>query len=130
VDAIAVSADGEYVLAGMEGVAESPKAAREALIWSSSGQDMATVWRVGDGKKLASFTDKNNIRQVAWDPKDRFVAFTDQEGLVLWRPLVAGENFTRFRYPYPILSLAISRDGKYMAIAVGDAAIVYSVINQ
>jgi hypothetical protein len=45
------------------------------------------MFRVKDGAELASLKAQDPIRQAAWDPQGRFVAFVDNaKGLYLWAP--------------------------------------------
>jgi WD40 repeat protein len=130
VKGIAVSPKGDKILAGLTGVGETPQATPQAFAWSRSGKDVVTVWRISDGTKLASFTDKDkSLRQVAWDPYDRFVAFIDTDGLILWQPLASGQDFVRISLHHLTTSLAISPDGKSLAVAYGYNATVYNIDN-
>jgi WD40 repeat protein len=129
VDGLAVSPKGDLILIGLHPVAISPPLATpEAMAWEGSNHTVASVWRVSDGKQIAGLPDKKKlIRQAVWDPKNRFVAFVDTDSLVLWNPEAPGENFIRIKLPGLSASLAISRDGKSLAVAGGNSVIVYNI---
>jgi WD40 repeat protein len=128
VDGLAVSPKGDLILIGLDPVAISYDVTPEASAWERSNHALASVWRISDGKQIAGFPDRNKlIRQAVWDPEGRFVAFIDTDSLVVWNPEAPGENFIRIKLPGLSTSLAISRDGKSLAVAGGHSAIVYNI---
>jgi WD40 repeat protein len=80
VGAIAVSPDAEFVVTGF-GLTTIPAEyyrAPEARTWEQSVPPAVSIWRVSDGSHVAGFGAVGHpVRQVAWDPKNRFVAFVD-----------------------------------------------------
>jgi WD40 repeat protein len=126
IDAIAVSPKGDLILTGLGGGSISGAALRSPGL--SSDFSGASIWRVSDGKQIASFADKDRlIRQAVWDPKNRFVAFVDNNNLFVWQPEAPDENFIRISYPYYTMSLSISPDGKSLAVGGGHNVIVYNI---
>jgi len=127
---IAVNPQGTLLLTGLNSIAmQPPIVTREALAWEKN-RPAVIVWRVSDGEKIAELPDKGeNLRDAVWDPKDRFVAFADSDGLVLWQPQVAGKPFVRFPMSELALGLAISPDGESLAVTGENDVTVYTILN-
>jgi WD40 repeat protein len=126
---IAVSPKGDLLLTGLSGVAISPPLATPAAwAWNRSDHAVVSIWRISDGKEIAHLPNKNKAtRQAVWDPLNRFVAFVDNDSLVVWQPEIPGENFIRIKYPSLASSLAITSDGKSLAVAAGNNVTVYNI---
>jgi WD40 repeat protein len=130
IDGLAVSPKGDLILTGLHAIAISNDATFEAMAWSRSDHPVVSIWRVSDGKEVASFRDKGKvIDQAVWDPKDRFVAFIDTDSLIVWQPEAPGENYIRIKLPGLSASLAVTADGKSLAVAGGNKVIVYNIEN-
>jgi len=130
---ITLDQKGEFLLIG----SESPSIHQEeaAVLWKKSFAPVQ-IWRVSDGKLVASFTQSaSEINALVWDPKGRYVAFLDTEftvqqtygsdkglppipniHLCIWQPETGG--FTRIQSPSSG-PLTISSDGN--SIILGDA---------
>lgn len=132
VDAVAVSPDGKFLLVCVD-------------------DGTVRILHVEDGKQKASLNDlTGGFRegQAIWDPKGRFVAFIDVNGLVVWQPETAGESYIKFRFSSPPktfvdfvigksirmdtsdvfgLTIAITKDGKSLAVTHGDSVTVFTI---
>ncbi len=125
---IAVSPKGDFILTGLDPVAKDYRATRQSLLWEESDHPMVYIWRASDGKEIAGFRDPGKlIRNALWDPKDRFVAFVDTDSLVVWQPMIAGENYIRVKLGTLSSTLAITHDGKALAVSSGNYATVYDI---
>jgi WD40 repeat protein len=125
---LAVSPKGDLLLTGLSGVGVTNLATPEALAWNRSDHAVVSIWRISDGKEIAHLPNKNKAtRQAVWDPLNRFVAFVDNDSLVVWQPEIPGENFIRIKYPSLASSLAITHDGKSLAVAAGNNVTVYNI---
>jgi WD40 repeat protein len=114
---------GLVVLRGQSG--SSP----EQLQWAKTlGSDGAVrAYRVHDGAPAGFFSGATApIREAAWDPKGRFVAFVDSaHGLFLWNP--SNGSVTHVELPSSGLSLALSPDGDRIAVSTDHGVRVFSV---
>ncbi|MGH7023089.1 MAG: WD40 repeat domain-containing protein [Caulobacteraceae bacterium] len=89
----------------------------------------AVVIRVTDGRKVASFPNAvREIREAAWDPRGRYVAFIDSDrSLILWRPFGRRLSYEKLRLPSNSLSLAISPNGDRIAVATSVGLSIYAL---
>jgi WD40 repeat protein len=134
---IAVSPKGDLILTGLNGGGTSGEALRsDKTVGWLKNEIPINIWRVSDGKQVASLANRQTaaltdpgklIRQAVWDPKGRFVAFIDANSLVVWQPEIPGENFIRIKSPHLTDSLAITSDGKSLAVAAGNNVTVYNI---
>ena len=130
VDALAVSPKGDLLLTGVNGVGTSGPAISSELTspWLKAHDGMVTVWRARDGKEVASLANPEGIiRQSVWDPRGRFVAYTNTYGFVVWQPDPPETSFIRVTLSELSVSLAITRDGKALAVAGGHKVTVYNI---
>jgi hypothetical protein len=129
IDAIAGSPDGKLLFAGVGQVnLDGPYyQVPEALSWQSSVEP-ARILRVSDGSRSASFTDaRRPIRQAAWDPLGRFVAFIDNTAsLFLWSTTAPG-SYMKINLPSGSLYLSIAPDGRRIAITTDKGVRVISI---
>jgi len=132
----------------VSGIAVSPQG--DLLLIGMSSR-MIRILRVNDGTQVAALTDPGTgIRQgqAVWDPKGRFVAVVDGDGLIVWQPQIPGENFIKIRFSSPpktfyafdaerfvtmdvtagyFVTLAITRAGKALAVTHGDSVTVFNI---
>lgn len=127
--AIATHPTQDLILTGMAGVGIAPQELTpKADAWEKSDHPVASVWRISDGKEVASFRDKGEqILQAVWDPKGRFTAFLDTDSLIVWQPEVPGQNYLKLPLGALSASLAITQDGKSLAVASGKQVTVYTI---
>ena len=109
------------------------------------------VVRVNDGTAIATFNDSSKRArggELQWDPKGRFLAFTDATGLVVWQPQARPQSYTRVDFAGPVarvynaligqtvdfdqstgtvMRLAISPNGNALAVTHGDSFTVLTV---
>jgi DNA mismatch repair protein MutH len=128
---IAVSPDAEFVVTGI-GLATIPGeyyGAPEARTWDQLVPPAVSVWRVSDSSHVAGFGAlRHPVRQVAWDPKNRFVAFVDSAStLFIWQPVAAEDNIQRLTLPGPTMSVAIAPSGDRLAVTYGGGVRVYRI---
>ncbi len=126
---VAVSPDAEFILTGI-GLVTIPGEyylAPEARTWDQMVPPAVSIWRVKDGSHVAGFKDvRAPIRQVAWDPKGRFVAFVDSAAMLfIWNPKAPHDNAIRISLTDVTLSLAITRSGDRLAVTSGGGLRVY-----
>jgi WD40 repeat protein len=131
IGAIAVSPDAEFVVTGF-GLATIPgeyHGAPEARTWYQLVPPAISVWRVSDGFHVAGFGGvRDPVRQVAWDPKNRFVAFVDSGStLFIWRPAAAGDNVQRISLSGDTMSVAVDPSGDRLAVTYGGGVRVYRI---
>lgn len=93
--------------------------------------DEVRVWHVKDGKQVASFALPDvAVDQMAWDPKNRFIAFvSNDKRLTLWQPKAGNNNYIRIPLQDFAMSLAISPDGESLAVTHGNSVTVYTIKN-
>jgi len=125
-NAIALSPNSDRALVGAGIVVESTDFIRPprfdragAAIWLRDLHPIS-VWRISDGKKLSEFPGnaKAPIRVAVWDPKGRFVAFTDSAGsLYFWALDSVGAPYVSVHFPFEPMALAISPDGSELAVS-------------
>jgi hypothetical protein len=128
ISAIAVSPRGDLILTGLNRLTAEGSELPATKEWQSSSHPIVSIWHASDGKQIASFTDPNEeVWHVAWDPKGRFVAFTESDSLILWQPEATSINFTRIRISQLGNALAISPDGKSLAVTSGTDVFVYTI---
>jgi hypothetical protein len=128
VGAIAGDPKGELILAGAGSITLSgpDPQSPEHLAWLDSLETIK-MFRVKDGAELASLKAQDPIRQAAWDPQGRFVAFVDNaKELYLWAPWRT-PAYKRIELPTKTLSLAISPRGDRLAVATDYDVAVYSI---
>lgn len=128
---IAVSPDGEFVVTGI-GLTTIPGEyyrAPEARTWEQFVPPAVSVWRVSDGSHVAGFgAVRHPVRQVAWDPKNRFVAFVDSAStLFIWQPMAAEKNIQRISLSGNTLSVAVDPSGDRLAVTYGGGVKVYRI---
>jgi len=130
--AVAGSPAGDLIMTGVGLVVLRGefRSSTEQLAWAKSmnSTDAVRMFRVKDGKLIASFTDATApIRQAMWDPRGRYVAFVDNaRSLFLWTPW-NGSVFKKVDLHSPSLSLAISPDGDRIAVTIDQGVRVYSI---
>jgi len=133
---IALSPRGDFIMTAKSGGDINGKYINlpEAQTWGKSVE--VSIWRVNDGVRVDSFalSGLDPINQVVWDPKGRFAAFTDHaQNLILWQPTVKGGNFISVNYSASQTSksfspmLAISQDGKSLAVTRDDKITIYNI---
>lgn len=128
---MAVSPDGEFVVTGF-GLTTIPGEyyrAPEALTWEQFVPPAVSVWRVSDGAHVAGFSAvRHPIRQLAWDAKNRFVAFVDSAStLFIWRPTAAQDNIQRILLSGDTMSLAVAPGGDRLAVTYAGGVRVYRI---
>ena len=129
-----MSPDGNYLLTIAGGGGENGNVNKaEADAWDMSRDDIR-IWRLSDGALVASFekavpnASSKPIRQGIWDPKGRYVAFTDFNArLFLWQPMTPGGGYTTFDMPRTAYSLAAAPDGNSLAVAQGDGVTIFNI---
>jgi WD40 repeat protein len=125
------SADLVFVGIGAGVLSGKYSSTAEQRAWDTamSSTNAAQIIRLKDGAKIASFdVAKAPIRHASWDPQGRFVAFVDHSsGLFLWAPW-ASSGYLRLDLPSPALSVAVSPDGRRVAVTTDHGVRVYSVI--
>lgn len=131
IGAIAVSPDAEFVVTGF-GLTTTPAEyyrAPEARTWEQFVPPAVSVWRVSDGSHVAGFgAVQHPVRQVAWDPRNRFVAFVDSAGtLFIWQPTAAEKNIQRISLSGVTMSVAIDPSGDRLAVTYGGGVKVYGI---
>jgi WD40 repeat protein len=130
IGAIAGSPDGRLILAGVgSAMFGSTGSTAEAQSWLNSVEP-ARVLRAEDGTLLAAFNGpaKLPIRQAAWDPNGRFVAFIDNaNGLFLWQPMAGGGSYKKVEVADLGLSLAIAPDGRHLAVTEKQGVRIFSI---
>ena len=98
--AVAVSNDGEYVIAGSD----------DAHVYFFDAH-------LAEGKPLWSYPTSGYVRHVAIAKDGSRAAASDTNGGVfIFRPFVPSSLVWSFRIPYPVQSLAMSEDGHYLAV--------------
>lgn len=135
---IAVSPDGEKVLLGLR--AAYPKydinihGNRQINAGSNEwvmNLPPVKVIRLIDGRELASFQHwglQRPIRQVQWDPKNRFTAFVDSTGTVfLWKESEPIDSIITIGFTENTYSFKISPDGTRIAMVHGTTVSVFSI---
>jgi WD40 repeat protein len=129
IGAVAGSPDGELLFAGAGQASSDVSSAGDtaAGIRMNSVGTARTI-RVQDGKTMASLGEATSpIRQAAWDPVGRYVAFIDNSrGLFLWRPEVSG-SYKKIILPSATFSLAISPNGSRIAVTTDGGVRLFSV---
>lgn len=128
---VAVSPDAKFVLTGF-GLTTIPGEyyrAPEARTWEQLVPPAVSIWRVSDGSHVAGFgAVQHPVRQVAWDPKNRFVAFVDSAStLFIWRPAAAGDNVQRISLSGDTMSVAVDPSGERLAVTYGGGVRVYRI---
>jgi WD40 repeat protein len=128
---IAVSPDAEFVATGI-GHTMIPGEyyqAPEARTWEQLVPPAVSVWRVSDGSHVAGFgAVQHPVRQVAWDPKDRFVAFVDSGStLFIWQPTAAKDNIQRISLSGDTMSVSVDPSGDRLAVTYGGGVRVYRI---
>lgn len=126
---IAVSPNAEFIVTGF-GLTTTPgeyAGVPEARTWQQSVRPAVSVWRVSDGSYVAGFgAVQHPIGKVAWDPKNRFVAFVDRSGtLFIWRPIVSENNIQRIALSGVTMSVAIDPSGDRLAVTYGGGVRVF-----
>ncbi|MGH6987399.1 MAG: WD40 repeat domain-containing protein [Caulobacteraceae bacterium] len=129
VEAVAGSPDGKLILGGVGLIVffEANLTAPPVVAWRHSF-DPVWVLRRSDGARIASFKLASPpIRAAAWDPKGRYVAILDQLGrLFVWRPLAPVLSYSEIDAGGE-LSLAISPDGRRIAVTTSNGVTVYTI---
>lgn len=127
--ALAGSPDAALIMVGigpvmLSGAARSSPRQSE---WADSIEPVRML-RIKDGSQLAAFRDATApIRQAAWDPQGRYVAFVDDaKHLFFWAPWAAPE-YTKVDLPSPGFALAIAPDGSRLAVSLDRTVRVYSM---
>jgi WD40 repeat protein len=132
VGAIAGSNDGKLIFAGIGTIALTGAESAERASWASrlSTSDAVQLLQVKDGAVVARFKDaKAPVRQAAWDPKGRFVAFVDNDrDLFLWAPWT-GVPYTRVELPTGSMALAVSPSGDKVAVTTDFGVRLYVISN-
>jgi WD40 repeat protein len=131
IGAITVSADAQLILTGIGLVSIPGEYYRvpEARTWDQLVPPAVSVWRVSDGSFVAGFAAaRYPIRQAAWDPKGRFVAFVDNAAtLFIWNPLASQESVIKISLSKLALSLAITSNGDRLAVTDSDGVKTYRI---
>lgn len=124
------SPDGQLVFAGAKVVMHG---SAPEFLKSASAIPTARVLRASDGLQVATFRypaspGGANVGQAAWDPLGRYVAFVDADNhLYLWRPLASQTSYAKIVLPSRPEALAISPDGRRIAVGTETGIEVYSV---
>jgi WD40 repeat protein len=131
IGAIAVSPDTEFVVTGF-GLTTIPgeyHGAPEARAWYQLVPPAVSVWRVSDGSHVVGFgAVRDPVRQVAWDPKNRFVAFVDSGStLFIWQPTAAKDNIQRISLSGDTMSVSVDPSGDRLAVTYGGGVRVYRI---
>jgi WD40 repeat protein len=131
VGTVAVSPDAEFVVTGI-GLTTIPGEyyrAPEARTWDQLVPPAVSVWRVSDGSHVAGFgAVQHPVRQIAWDPKNRFVAFVDSAStLFIWQPSAAKENVQQILLSGDTMSVAVDPRGDRLAVTYGGGVRVYRI---
>lgn len=128
---IAVSPDGEFIVTGIGLTTMAVEHYREpeARTWEKFVPPTVSIWRVSDGSHVAGFgAVRHPVRQVAWDPKNRFVAFVDSAStLFIWQPTAIKENIQRISLSGDTMSVAVDPGGDRLAVTYGGGVRVYSI---
>jgi WD40 repeat protein len=130
--AVAGSPAGDLIMTGVGLVVTGGefRSSAEQLSWakSMSSTDAVRMFRVKDGKLIASFTGATApIRQAMWDPRGRYVAFVDSaHNLFLWAPW-KGDMFKKVDLRSPTLSVAVSPDGDQIAVSTDQGVRIFSI---
>lgn len=131
VGTIAVSPDAEFVVTGI-GFTTIPAEyyrAPEARTWEQLVPPALSIWRVNDGSHVTGVGGvRHPIHQVAWDPRNRFVAFVDSAStLFIWQPTAAANNLQRISLSGDTMSVAVDPSGDRLAVTYGGGVRVYRI---
>lgn len=98
IGARAGSPSGEYLFSGIGQVVLAGQFINDKnqTLWLD-GLTPAGIFRIADGARLFDLSDaRGPVRKAAWDPKGRFVAFTDNAGsLILWNPTGTNASYVK-----------------------------------
>jgi len=132
IGAIAGSPDGRYVFVGVGSLLLNGEyyGSHEQREWADASEtrDSVRIYDLKTGRLNTSFVHATApIRQSAWDPKGRFVAFLDSAAaLYLVNPKDASD-YQRVTLPTTSLALSFSPDGKYLAVATDRGVRIFSI---
>jgi hypothetical protein len=86
------------------------------------------ILRVSYGKQMA-VRDKYTMRRAVWDPKGRYVAFTDggNSFFILQHPVGGSSGSMEITFPSSITYLAVTSDGNSLAAGQDEAITVFDI---
>ena len=91
---------------------------------------VVTAWPrpPSDGTQVSSFAEPHQFYQIVWDTKDRFLAFLDGDSkLIIWNPRTSNENYIKIPLSGYPMSLALTTDGKLLAVQHDKQVTVYDI---
>ena len=141
--ALAVSPDGSKYMAalGVGGIIDTSsdiagknvksykQYENEGNSWIKSVPELQ-IWKTSDNSFVAAYPDRGitTVRASAWDPLDRFIAFTDSErNLLLWQPNAIDSKATEIDLPDTASSIAFDPTGDHLAVTTNSSIIVFRI---
>jgi WD40 repeat protein len=89
-----------------------------------SADNTAKLWDLDSGKCLHTFTHGSIVRRIAFTPDDRHVVYTSWDGTLAIRARDTGNWIVDFDRYGSGDDVAVTRDGKLLAVVSGDVKIL------